>query len=230
MTQDLTGVEPLIPGGSRVPNYLPWEGGPNAGLGDGFEGMREASAFASSLIASRQNVSPKRLFEPGPDAAQMQQLFHAAAAAPDHGLLTPWRFVLVPTGRRADLAEVFALALIDRDPGATLEQIEAEREKAHRAPLLMLAIACLGAREPEIPTLERMVSLGCAVQNMLLCAQAMGFGSSLTSGQAMDFTRMRKLFQLSEGDHAVCFVNVGTANKRRPPRERPEPSLFVSSL
>lgn len=229
MSQGLTRDEPPIAAGSRVPN-LPREDGPSAGLGFGFDGRREAAAFASSLIVSRQNVSPKRLFEPGPDAAQMEQLFHVAAAAPDHGLLTPWRFVLVPTGRRADLAEVFALALIDRDPGATLAQIEAAREKAHRAPLLMLAVARLGACEPDIPPLERMVSLGCAVQNMLLCAHAMGFGSSLTSGQAMGSARLRDLFQISEGERAVCFVNVGTDSKRRSPRARPDPSMFVTSL
>lgn len=99
-----------------------------------------------------------------------------ASAEPDHGLLTPWRFVLVPPFQRHRLGEEFALALIDRDPGATLEQIEAAREKAHRAPGLFVAVDCLGAREPEIPPLERLVSLGAAIQKMLRDAHAMGFG------------------------------------------------------
>lgn len=186
---------------------------------------------ACALIASRQNVSPKRLVEPGPSGEQLERLFVAAAAAPDHGQLLPWRFVIVPQDKRGLLADVFALALIDRDPGATMVQIEAAREKAHRAPLLMLAVTRLVSKqEPEIPDLERMVSLGCAVQNMLLASHAMGFGSGLTSGQAMVSPRMRELFALGDDEVAVCFVNVGTISKRKPGRIRPVAEQFVSSL
>lgn len=49
-----------------------------------------------ALIVSRRNVSPKRLVAPGPNEAQLDSLFAAAAAAPDHGLLLPWRFVTSP--------------------------------------------------------------------------------------------------------------------------------------
>lgn len=160
----------------------------------------------------------------------MQEIFQAAASAPDHGLVQPWRFVLVPQHRRAELAEVFALALIDRDPGATLEQIESAREKAHRAPCLLLAVARLGPCEPPIPKIERMVSVGCAIQNMLLMAHSHSFGSSLTSGQAMRSPRMRELFALADGEEAVCFVNIGTVAKRKPARLHPNPDTFVTSL
>jgi nitroreductase len=186
---------------------------------------------ACALIGSRQNVSPKRLIEPGPSQAQLERLFFAAAAAPDHGQLLPWRFVIVPQDKRGLLADVFALALIDRDPGATLVQIEAAREKAHRSPLLMLAVARLVSdKEPEIPDVERMVSLGCAIQNILLTSHAMGFGSGLTSGQAMASPRMRALFSLGSDEAAVCFVNVGTVAKHKPARSRPPTQQFVTSL
>jgi nitroreductase len=183
-----------------------------------------------ALICGRQNVSPKRLVEPGPSAQQRDDMLSMAAAAPDHGQLVPWRFVIVPTEKRGLLAEVFALALVDRDPGATLEQIEAAREKAHRAPLLMLAIARLGPAEPDIPSAERLVSLGAAVQNMLLAAHAMGFGSGLTSGQAMGSPRMRSLFALAQGEQPVCFVNIGMVVRHKPPRVRPASNVFCSTL
>jgi nitroreductase len=186
--------------------------------------------FACALMSRRQNVSPKRLVEPGPSAQQLDDMLTMAGTAPDHGQLTPWRFVIVPTDKRAMLAEVFALALIDRDPGATLEQIEAAREKAHRAPLLVLAIARVGPVEPPIPVFERLVSLGAAVQNLLLSAHAMGFGSGLTSGQAMSSPRMRALFALSEGEEPVCFVNVGTVARAKPPRLRPVAAAYTTSL
>ncbi len=190
----------------------------------------QEAGFAEALITSRQNILPRRLEAPGPSPGQVEQFFRAAAAAPDHGRLTPWRIVTVPAHKRSELAEVFALALIDRDASATLEQIEAAREKAHRAPFLMLAVARLGPREPDIPVLERMVSMGAAIQNLLLSALSQGFGSSLTSGQAMQSKRMRDLFQLALEEEAVCFVNVGTVSKRKTPRLHPDVATFVSSL
>ncbi len=204
--------------------------------GDGAQGRspsvleEELCEVTRTLIHTRQNISSRNLVAPAPSAQQLVQLLDAAAAAPDHGLLNPWRFVIIPQDKRALLGEVFAEALIDRDAEATPEQIGLAREKAHRAPLLLLAIARLGPTEPVIPPVERMVSLGCAIQNMLLLAHAMGFGAGLTGGQAMNSPRMRALFALSEGEQAVCFVNLGTASKGKPHRSRPEARGFFSTL
>ena len=189
-----------------------------------------AWTLVRDLIHERQNVAPKRLEAPGPDTAQLDQLLHAAAAAPDHGRLTPWRFVLVPADKRTLLAEAFAAALLERDPAAGETQLAQAREKAFRGPLLMLAVARLGAAEPDIPALERVVSLGCAIQNLLLAAQAMGYGCGLASGQAMGSAALRTLFRLVPDEEAVCFVGIGTVREPRPPRPRPQPADILTSL
>ena len=77
---------------------------------------------------------------------------------------------------------------------------------------------------------ERLVSLGCAIQNVLLVAHSMGFGAGLTSGQAMLSWRLRQLFGLVEHEVAVCCINIGTVSKKKPPRLRPRSAVFVSSL
>ena len=190
----------------------------------------DLAGFAWTLITSRQNILPKRLAEPGPSPEQIADMFGAAAAAPDHGMVMPWRFVLVPKSRRAELADAFGQALTERDAAATAEQVEQAREKAFRAPFLALAIARLGPCEPDIEPLERMVSVGAAIQNFLLCAHSMGFGSSLTSGQAMRSQVLRELFGLMPGEQAICCINVGTVTKRKPQRQHPPMAAFVSSL
>ena len=192
---------------------------------------QEPFAVAQALIESRQNISPRHLVEPGPSREQLDAMLSLAAAAPDHGQLTPWRFVLVPTEQRHRLAEVFALSLVDRDPGATEAQVADAREKAYRAPLLLVAIASLGSREPDTPALERMVSMGAAIQNLLLGAHAMGFGTGLTSGRAMASPHMRRLCVLDDGEVAVCCVNVGTVAKRKvASRVRPAATEILSVL
>ncbi len=191
----------------------------------------ESWAFAQALIQSRQTVMPRRLTEPGPDAPQLHDLLSRAAAAPDHGQLTPWRFVVIPPSARTRLAEVFALALTDRDPQASDEQLRHAREKAYRAPLLLVVVACLGPRDPDIPALERLVSVGAAVQNLLLGAHAMGFGTGLTSGKAMASTRLGALLGLTDTEVAVCCINIGTVGRHKPRQgKRPPPASFTSTL
>lgn len=182
------------------------------------------------LVHKRQQTSPKRLVDPGPDAAQVQALFAAAAQAPDHGLIRPWRFVHVSAPARPRLGQAFAAALLERDPDATPAQLQDARDKAARAPFLALAIARLTDAHAEIPAAERLISLGCALQNMLLMAHVQGFGAGLVSGQAMDSAPLRRLFQLDAAEQAVCFVVAGSVKHAKAPRIRPSTQEFVSTL
>lgn len=190
----------------------------------------EVVELAQALIHTRQTILPKRLAEPGPDAAQLQAILGAAASAPDHHELLPWRFVLVPAGARDRLAEVFATALLERDASATPQQVAQAREKAYRSPLLLLAVVRLRDDDAEIAPHERIVSAGCAVQNMLLMAHAQGFGGALTSGKALQSAPLRTLFGLQPDEQALCFVNIGTVVKARPVRLRPQAAQYVSTL
>lgn len=187
-------------------------------------------AVAGELIQARQTVLPKRLLGPGPDAAQQHTILAAAAAAPDHGQLLPWRFIAVPAAQRERLAEVFGQALLERDAEATPEQVAQAREKAHRAPWLMLVVVDGLRGDPGVDLAERILSAGCAVQNALLMATALGFGSALTSGKALKSTSLRALFGLHAGEQALCFVSVGTARSRKPARVRPTVADYLSTL
>lgn len=190
----------------------------------------DTAALTAALMQSRQTILPKRLAEPGPDAGQLGMILNAAATAPDHGQLLPWRFVRVPQAARVRLAEVFGAALLERDAGATSEQLAQAREKAHRSPLLLLVVVDGLRGDPEIDLFERILSTGCAVQNMLLMATALGYGSALTSGKALKSAGLRMLFGLAQGEHALCFVSIGTVQSRKSARLRPLPADFVSTL
>ena len=184
----------------------------------------------AALLQARQTVMPRRLGEPGPDAAQLQALLAAAAHAPDHGCLLPWRFVLVPQEARAALGDAFAQALLERDAQATPAQQAQAREKAARAPVLLLAVVHETTGDARIDAFERTASAGCAVQNLLLMATAQGYASALTSGQALQSRALRALFALGEGERALCFISIGTALSRKPVRPRPLPAQYVSTL
>jgi nitroreductase len=186
--------------------------------------------MAAALIHARQTILPKRLSAPGPDAAQLEKILDCASAAPDHHSLVPWRFVIVPAHARERLAEVFAASLLERDAAATAEQVAQAREKAYRAPLLLLAVFRSADLDDEVLPAERLLSAGCAIQNMLLMATALGFGSALTSGKALQSAGLRRLFQLTPDEQALCFISVGTAIAGRAARPRPRTSDYVSTL
>ena len=81
--------------------------------------------LAENLIQTRQHIGPKHLTEPGPSRDLLLRLLEAAAAAPDHAQLRPWRFVAFGAQSRDKLAAAFADALLERDATALPEQLEA---------------------------------------------------------------------------------------------------------
>lgn len=192
--------------------------------------MTEAAGLLAQLLQSRQTILPKRLMAPGPDADQVARILGAAAQAPDHGQLLPWRLVVIGQAERAALGEAFAQALLERDAAALPEQLQQAREKAFRAPLLLMLVVEDVRGDPEIDLLERVISAGCAVQNMLLMATALGYGSALTSGKALKSSSLRQLFQLGAQEHALCFLSVGTVERAKPARLRPDASQYVTYL
>jgi nitroreductase len=186
--------------------------------------------MAAELIHARRTVLPKRLVSPGPNTEQQHSILAAASAAPDHGQLLPWRFIVVPQAQRVALGEVFAQSLLERDARATPAQLAQARDKAQRSPWLMLVVVNALRGDPGIDLAERIVSAGCAVQNMLLMATAQGWGSALTSGKALKAGSLRDLFALQDGELALCFLSIGTALSPRAPRTRPSIADYVSTL
>lgn len=194
------------------------------------EGFIDRSRVVGDVIHARQTVRPKHLAKPAPDAAQLHNILTAAGAAPDHGQLLPWRFVIVPESQRAELADTFVHSLIERDHLATPEQVTRAQEKAYRSPLLMLVVVDIQRGDVEIDHFERTLSAGCAVQNILLLANSLGFGSALTSGKALKAEGFRALFGLQDGEVALCFINIGTATLSTVGRRHPSLVDYVSVL
>ena len=191
--------------------------------------MRPMNDDLWNTLAARRHVALRRLQAPGPDDAALARMMEAAAQAPDHGCLLPWRFVRIPAARRDGLGAVFEEALVARDPAADDAARASAREKAFHAPCLLVAIL-VDVPGTAIPVEEKLMSLGCALQNVLLAARALGFASGLASGGALDTPAMRRLLDLQPHERAVCFIGIGTGAGKKTPRARPAPGQFFSSL
>ncbi len=180
-----------------------------------------ASATIDAILV-RRSVSPRRLTAPGPDDEMLGRIIGAALAAPDHGRLRPWRFLSVPDARRPELANAFRAAARELDPGAAEDIVEREAEKAGHGPCLVAVIARIQPDHPVAPESEQWISVGAALQNILLAAEALGFRAMIVSGRKVGSTALRKALDLSDHERLVGFVAIGTPEQPTRQAERPK--------
>ena len=165
---------------------------------------------ALEAVLTRQSVAPAFLLEPAPEDAALERILAAGAAAPDHGKLRPWRFIVIRGEARVRLGEVFADALLRRQPEAPAAALEQERTRPLRAPLLIAVAAKVDRQHPKIPEIEQILSTAAAAQNILLAAHAQGFGAKwLTGANAYD-EHVKGALGLAPDDRLIGFIHLGT--------------------
>lgn len=181
-----------------------------------------------TAIATRHSVAPAFLVDPAPDGDALERILTAGASAPDHGLLRPWRFIVVRGGARHRLGEVFAAALRRREPDAPEDALAKEKERPLRAPLLVAIAAAIDKHHPKIPAVEQLLSAGAAAQNMLLAAHAQGFGAKwLTGANAYD-DHVKAALGLGPDDHLAGFIYLGTVDGNPPKVPRADAGAVTS--
>jgi len=170
------------------------------------------------LLTRRRSIS--RLTEPGPDEADLTTMIEAACAAPDHGRLRPWRFVVLRGSARDELGAAFAQAQSQRDPAATDEDLANVAAKARRAPVIV-AVVARTTPHPKVREWEQLVAAGCAAQNLCLAATALGYGSMWRTGWLAEHPVVLARLGLGEDEQLVGMIYLGTVpeGQRTPPRE-----------
>lgn len=156
-----------------------------------------------------RRTSPLRLGEPGPNGAELERILAAGLRAPDHGMLRPWRFLVMQDEARLQLGELLAGSLAARNPQATAASLQAERNKALRAPLVIV-VAATPRDTDRIPEIEQVVSAGAAAQNMLIAAHALGYGAFWRTGPAAYDNGVIAGLGLNKTDRVVAILYIGT--------------------
>jgi nitroreductase len=177
---------------------------------------------ALALLTTRRSVKPIELTGPPPSGAEIDTILTVASRVPDHGKLTPWRFIVFAGDARVVIGKTIADAFRSDRPEATADQIEFERNRLARAPLV-IAVVSRAAPHVKIPEWEQILSAGAAAMNLVTAAHALGYAASwITEWYAYD-PRILKAMGLSEHERIAGFVHIG--KPARPPEERPRPPL-----
>jgi nitroreductase len=159
---------------------------------------------------------------PGPTPAEIETFLTIASRVPDHGKLTPWRFIVFEGEARQAAGEAIAAIYRADHPQATADQIAFERNRLARAPLV-IAVVSRAAPHAKIPEWEQQLSAGASAMSLVLAAYALGYCASwLTEWYAYD-QRICAAFGLSAMEHFAGFVHIGRPKKA--PDDRPRPKL-----
>ena len=115
---------------------------------------------ALEAILTRSSVPPVKMGPPGPDDGQLRRILEAGAAAPDHGRLRPWRFLVVRGVARERLGELFASAALAKGGEVSEAEVEKQRSGPLRAPVVVNRIKSPPSYAPPIlPPLARNSSI-----------------------------------------------------------------------
>ena len=172
-----------------------------------------------SLLETRRSAKPRELVGPGPNSAELERMLTLAARTPDHGKLTPWRFVKVAENQRDALAALFHDALIEHDPCATIAHHQKEDDFAHYAGQLVVLVSAPIANH-KIPVFEQELSCGAAGMNLLIAAHALGYVAGWVTGWRAYSERVRNAF-CEPGERIAGFIFIGQAPREIEDRTRP---------
>ncbi|MGW1838522.1 nitroreductase family protein [Streptomyces sp. BBFR2] len=163
--------------------------------------------------------SEHHLVEPAPSDQEFAYLLSAAATAPDHGRLRPWRWILVRDEGRAALGRCFADDCAG--PDSRRGQVET---KPQRAPLLATLVFSPvpngNGRGGSIPEWEQLAATSAMTTSLILLLHARDFGSVWRTGRFTESERVRSALGLRKAERLLGWLYIGTPQRLLPPKRR----------
>jgi nitroreductase len=179
------------------------------------------------FLLSRKSAPIPDLKEPAPGDDEIATLIRVASRVPDHGRLAPWRFVIYRGDARHRIGEMLAKRAEELEGPLPEPRLEKERERFSRAPLV-IGVVHVPRENPKIPQWEMLLSGAAAAMNLVLAANALGYGTNWITNWYSDDAEGRRILGLAPHERMVGFVHIGTQQGDAPDRPRPDPATLVS--
>ncbi|MEO6394740.1 MAG: nitroreductase family protein [Devosia sp.] len=180
-----------------------------------------------SYLLNRRSVGIGFLRDPGPNAAELEQILIIGTRVPDHGKLAPWRLIILEGEARAEAGRRLAEIARRNNPNIDAASLEAESNQFLPAPL---TIGVIFSHRPlaKAPELEQLLSAGAVAFNLCHAAAALGYAASwVTRWYAFD-TAAQQMLGARGGERFIGFVHIGTPAIVPEDRERPKLETLVS--
>jgi nitroreductase len=173
------------------------------------------------LLLSRRSGSAKTMKGPGPTADQLRRILAAGVRVPDHGKLTPWRFIVFEGEGRARMGNILAECIAgERDTSP--ERVEQERNRFMRAPVVIGVVSRIREQIP-IPVWEQELSAGAVCMTIVLAAHAMGFVANWITEWCAYHPKVLASLGLKPTERIAGFIYIG--HPVDPLEDRPRPPI-----
>jgi len=173
------------------------------------------------LLLSRRSGSAKAMTGPGPNADQLRRILAAAVRVPDHGKLTPWRFIVFEGEGRTRMGDILAETIAgERD--ITPERIEQERGRFMRAPEVVGVVSRVREAIP-IPMWEQQLSAGAVCMSIVIAAHASGFVANWITEWCAYHPKVLERIGLRPNERIAGFIYIGQSAAVL--EDRPRPSV-----
>lgn len=180
---------------------------------------------ALSLLKTRRSGRPREMVGPGPSGEELREILEIGMRVPDHGKLTPWRFVVVAKDQREHLAVLLHKALQSEDECAGPAHHEKEDQFARQGEVLIVLISS-PVPDHKIPVWEQELSAGAAAMNLLAAAHALGYvGGWITGWRA--YSPIVNAAFAGPGERIAGFIFIGSPDRELEERPRPDPAQIV---
>lgn len=175
----------------------------------------------NELIRTRRSVFPDQFIAGKKvDDNIIREILVNATWAPNHGMGEPWHFTVF-TGEGLKTLAGFQSNLYQQEAGENFQ--ESKFIKLQQQPLKashIIAICMKRSAKKNIPALEDIEAVACAVQNIYLSVTAYGLGGYWTTGGVTYFENARPFFGLDEEDKLLGFFYIGHVAFPSPPAKR----------
>ena len=92
----------------------------------------------------------------------------------------------------------------------------------------MIGIVSVPRENPKIPHWEMLLSGAAAAMNLVLAANALGYGTTWITNWYSDDEEGRRILGLAPQERVVGFVHIGTFSGEAPERPRPDVSTLYA--
>lgn len=181
-----------------------------------------------SFLIQHQSIPASDLIDPAPSVSEMEQILQAAMSAPDHGNLTPYRFLTIQGDARIQLSNLFEQAVQKRDPDTDEASIKKQKDKPLRSPMIIVVIATV-LDHPKVPEIEQLLSAGCAAQHIQLGCTALGYGSIWLTGANSYDSFINQAMGLDMNERIIGFIYIGTPSNSFAVKSRTAASTVTHS-
>ncbi len=173
------------------------------------------------LILSRRSVYPNQYSGESIPLEMVERMMEAAHWAPNHGRTEPWFFHVFSGDARLRLGQILAEIYQTMTPAESFQQSKFDTFAKRPSEAAHVLVICMKrGSNANIPELEEIEAVACAVQNIWLTTTALGLGGYWSSPGMVYEDAFREWLGLGPLDRCLGLFYLGVPAGTLPPGRR----------